>query len=521
MNCPHCNRENREGLNFCTGCGKRLPGPPAKWYLKRRFVLTLLLISCLCVLPVPIAVIFLLCSPELSRKAKIALSFISLGLMLTILSLGAYTVYKRITKSIDAESATCRVFVIQRQTGEIKKIIEEKSLMGFEKISWQPHGSNLFIEENPGFSQKQRIIDTLTGKERSLAARRFAHSFQWSPEGSRISYCTQDERGEFNILIDNIKENTTRKIPPGAQRLVPTFPSFTIRSMPEWSPEGDMLAYDITRFSNNKLAVFDLSKDREIIIDEIPHTDLFSWSPAGRSLAYIKSDREGSKLCLWTSQAAGNDKRELAAKNGIQNLKWSPDGKRILYSTVEGKKKDILLLNLDDSSSRLLCTRVDSTSPEPLWSFDGSWIATTSSDTQRKQDAPVSWTIMKSDGKDSIPIKVKVDPIFSPVEDKVAYIISQPDKSDTLYLLDLKSGLEQKLVEKNQYLFWPKFSPDGGCIAYIAWNPEVKKYSLCLLELDGSGEKEAPLTGSPEDMHWSYDSTMLATLSITRQKGKR
>ncbi len=57
-----------------------------------------------------------------------------------------------------------------------------------------------------------------------------------------------------------------------------------------------------------------------------------TWSPDGRSIAYI-SDRTGETE-IWLQPAEGGEPRQLTKDNDtyIRNLQWSPDSRHILYT---------------------------------------------------------------------------------------------------------------------------------------------------------------------------------------------
>jgi Tol biopolymer transport system component len=103
------------------------------------------------------------------------------------------------------------------------------------------------------------------------------------------------------------------------------------------------------------------------------------WSPDGQWIAFgagaFFTDRDKPARVMMV-RADGTDARELTkgpANTGFPS--WSPDGKRLVYRAWSDKERGLRILNLEDSSAKVLTTDYDNF---PVWSPLGDRIAFTS-----------------------------------------------------------------------------------------------------------------------------------------------
>jgi TolB protein len=87
-----------------------------------------------------------------------------------------------------------------------------------------------------------------------------------------------------------------------------------------------------------------------------------SWSPGGRWIAF---DATGG---IWAVHPDGSGRHRILAGNA-GGLKWSPDGRRIAYTSWRGKASEIYVARADGSHPRRLThNAVDDF--DPSWSPD-------------------------------------------------------------------------------------------------------------------------------------------------------
>ena len=138
------------------------------------------------------------------------------------------------------------------------------------------------------------------------------------------------------------------------------------------------------------------------------------WSPDGRRIAY-SSDENGMPQ-LFVMNADGSNARQLSDVWG-EYPAWSPDGSRIAFASSMGGSTpfgdpdyDVWVMDADGSDETNLTAAPDSNDMYPTWSPDGAWIAFESTrgtppsfeppphDLERQSDDDV-W-VMRADGSD-------------------------------------------------------------------------------------------------------------------------
>ena len=139
-----------------------------------------------------------------------------------------------------------------------------------------------------------------------------------------------------------------------------------------WSPDGSRVVYvSGERFSGDLyvLGVDDGGVDRLTSQGRNEHP---AWSPEGRRIAYVHGETSGTvtEQDVWVVDAAGGGVRRLTADRGLKsNLRWSPDGSRLLYSQ-SGPASGLTVIDVA-SGRRLLRT----SDYQGVWSPDGSRVA--------------------------------------------------------------------------------------------------------------------------------------------------
>jgi len=98
-----------------------------------------------------------------------------------------------------------------------------------------------------------------------------------------------------------------------------------------------------------------------------------SWSPDGRRIAFT-SNRSGFDE-IWRSDADGENLVQLTAFNAPVAAvpRWSPDGKSIAFLSQSGGNTDIYVISAEGGAPRRMTTET-SADIDPAWSLDGKTI---------------------------------------------------------------------------------------------------------------------------------------------------
>jgi Tol biopolymer transport system component len=144
------------------------------------------------------------------------------------------------------------------------------------------------------------------------------------------------------------------------------------------SDGGDIWVFDVGEQTPTRLT-FDAGQDNSMPV----------WTPDGRSIAF--ASRRNGKWGLYTKLADNSRAEELVVETEFpaMPMSWSPDGKRLVYSTRHPKTAaDIWNVSLDGQPGKgqtmpLLETDADERTPQV--SPDGRWLAYSSNETGRSE----------------------------------------------------------------------------------------------------------------------------------------
>ena len=193
--------------------------------------------------------------------------------------------------------------------------------------SYQKGNTNIYIMSDNGSSIKQ--ISALLGS--SVTPR-------WSPNGQQIAFLQDTDpsaksvRNVFIMNADgtNVRQLTNQKV--GFNRLA-------------FSPDGKKLLVnrqiDIGE-KNAGLYVVDIKTKNITQISDIRMFD-FDWSPDGKEIVFLKTEWWMEDHNLWIMNADGTNARPWIRLNKTfypSNPRWSPNGRRILYTEADLRQKE-------------------------------------------------------------------------------------------------------------------------------------------------------------------------------------
>lgn len=202
-------------------------------------------------------------------------------------------------------------------------------------IYWSPDGQRLAYLSNwrviDGPSMALRLVDFAQGNEtvRTLAAGQPFY-FSWSPDGSRVLAHIDGERVEIYEVAGEGAAATSLAI------------SGSAFSAPQWSVDGEQLAYAVVDEQTQRLLLSDLSGQAVRDVTDYDGRISFQLSANGRQVAYVATDADvpASTLGpLYVVDAETQQTRELSERPVVA-FYWSPDGQKLAFltlDTVEGR----------------------------------------------------------------------------------------------------------------------------------------------------------------------------------------
>jgi len=312
--------------------------------------------------------------------------------------------------------------------------------------------NKIIFERSKSFSPSEIWIMDEDGRNQTLLTKGDGVSLispVWSPDGRKILFLRVDKEVSkikkdlyVDIYVMDIRNKERKKLTNFSQ---------LINTVPQWSPDGEKIAFSSNQNSKFQIYIMDINERKQYNLTNIGEDAIFPiWSPDGKKIIFM-----GGKMidnsCKYSQKYSGFT----------------------LY-----------LINIDDKIPRKLTDNFYS-NEEPCWSPDGEKIVYTSF---YKDNYEIF--IMDKNGDNPIRLTNNsirdYSPIWSPDGKKVAFI-----SDGSLHVIDIDSKYQTRLTEKDQgYVVKPQWSPDSKKIAFVA------EGDIYTIDIDGKHLKN--LTNTPD-----------------------
>jgi Tol biopolymer transport system component len=204
---------------------------------------------------------------------------------------------------------------------------------------------------------------------------------RWSPDGSKILFSTLQgtEAGMNDLWMMNADGSEPHPVIDWPE---------SYEWGATWSPDGDQIAFTSTRDFDYEIYITDAEGEGEPInLTDNENLDSYpDWSADGRWLVFV-SDRSQDweiwkidvEACLpFRRDGAGEESAceaiQLTDSSGDDFFpRWSPDGSRIVFSSIRDANRNIYVMDADGSNVVQLTNSRDHDSM-PMWALDGEAI---------------------------------------------------------------------------------------------------------------------------------------------------
>lgn len=204
------------------------------------------------------------------------------------------------------------------------------------------------------------------------------------------------------------------------------------------------------------------------LTDDGVSSSMPNWSPDGRLIAFASTASEDENPEIFVMNADGSGQRQLTSNTvSDHGPSWSPDGAWIVFHRETGNDVAEIFRMRPDGSEPTQITRNGRLNRYPAWSSTGR-IAY-----QSGLGDPEAWDIYLTDSNGSFEERLitggyNTAPAWSPDGQQLAYSTGSITGAH-IAVLDLVSGRVTALTADNDAE--PAWSPDGRRIAYSSWEP--------------------------------------------------
>jgi Tol biopolymer transport system component len=278
--------------------------------------------------------------------------------------------------------------------------------------------------------------------------------------------------------------------------------NLTTNNGPAWSPDGKQIAYLSTATQREEVWVMDADGKHAHSLFGGPFEEMgrsggygvpgtiFSWSPDGKSLAFV-AVRDGSKHLFLADIASGRLSELTLPYREIAAPAFSPDGQRLAFSAAISGVSQLYTVSLA-AHEVVQLTHETTTSlvTDPAWSPDGASLVYSAEDERVNQVFRI-----QADGSGRKRLsKAGVDslmPVYSP-DGKTVFYCTEEGGGYNLARVDPDGGSYDRFTNLVNGAFYPRPSPDGRYLAFVAYEDGCQN----LYRMDAPGwVKAAPSAG--------------------------
>ena len=235
--------------------------------------------------------------------------------------------------------------------------------------NYSPDGAKLlFVSEGADKTGQLHVLDVATGRDDVLLELEDAEAYpKFSPDGSLI-LLQKRINGNAEICIMNPEGSELRNLTNNPAR----------DAFPSWSPDGNRIAFVSNREGNyDVFSIYMMNAD-----GSNPHRIYYTyaisnfpvWSPDGRTLIFGNDKEDGRtgnfEIFAIEPETVQQERRLTFRPTVDTHPAFSPDGKRIAFTSFINNNYEIYVMNADGSVP-IRVTRDAGHDLSPGWAPDG------------------------------------------------------------------------------------------------------------------------------------------------------
>ncbi len=208
---------------------------------------------------------------------------------------------------------------------------------------------------NPTFDifvmHKDLTITKLTEGEQNFSP-------EWSPEGNRIAYW----------MISPAHSKIIVMMADGSRKTNITSVSPFVTMPPKWSRDGSMLVYDAGAMG---LGIINADGSNERYIRTDQYVNYYAWEPDGLRVLYTK--KVGRKMQVFSAMNNGTDERLVTTDTTRSHFyaSVSPNGRFVIFNEqLDSSTTAVVVLDRTNGNTRVIAAPA----LFGIWSPDNTWV---------------------------------------------------------------------------------------------------------------------------------------------------
>jgi len=258
---------------------------------------------------------------------------------------------------------------------KLAQLSDDRHALGPPSLSWSPDGRFLAVNhtESPDEPTGIFLLDVNTSRKQRLT-RAAAQSVGdnnpvFSPYGRAVAFVRWDTHGASDIYLIPVTGGEPKRL---------TFDKRSIKGL-AWTPDGNEIVFASDRGGLSSLWRIATSGGEPRPVERVgPNTFFPMISLRGNRLAYTQSTDDSNIWRIDLTHPVIQHQapvRLIASTLADNSPQYSPDGKRIVFSSTRSTGYEIWVCDSDGGSPTQLTTTGGALTGTPRWSPDGRYIA--------------------------------------------------------------------------------------------------------------------------------------------------